>query len=113
MRDRLPAFIRSGPGQWTNFLNEAGNPALGVDLVPEFIEHARVAYPGIPFRTGSLDALDVSTGTATMCRRSRAPSGPDPFLESWPPLRSIKDSGVRWRCRLRGETRASASSGGV
>jgi hypothetical protein len=25
--------------------------------------HARVAYPGIPIRTGSLDALDVSTGT--------------------------------------------------
>ena len=52
-----------GPGQWTNFLSEAGIPALGVDLVPEFIEHARVAYPGIPFRTGSLDALDFSTGT--------------------------------------------------
>ncbi len=52
-----------GPGQWTNFLNEAGIPVLGVDLVPEFIEHARVAYPGIPFRTGSLNALDVSTGT--------------------------------------------------
>jgi SAM-dependent methyltransferase len=52
-----------GPGQWTNFLNEAGIPALGVDLVPEFIEHARVAYPGISFRTGSLDALDVITGT--------------------------------------------------
>jgi SAM-dependent methyltransferase len=34
-----------------------------VDLVPEFIEHARVAYPGIPFPTGSLDALDLSTGT--------------------------------------------------
>lgn len=52
-----------GPGHWTNFLTEAGLPALGVDLVPEFIEHARVAYPGIPFRTGSLDALDLSTGT--------------------------------------------------
>lgn len=52
-----------GPGQWTNFLNEAGIPALGVDLVPEFIEHARVTYPGIPFRTCSLNALDVSTGT--------------------------------------------------
>jgi SAM-dependent methyltransferase len=52
-----------GPGHWTNFLHEAGMPALGVDLVPEFIEHARAAYPGIPFRTGSLDALDVRTGT--------------------------------------------------
>ena len=32
-------------------------------MVPEFIEYARAAYPGIPFRTGSLNALDVSTGT--------------------------------------------------
>lgn len=52
-----------GPGQWTNLLNEVGIPAFGVDLVPEFIEHARAAYPGIPFRTGSLNALDISTGT--------------------------------------------------
>lgn len=52
-----------GPGQWTNFLTEAGVPAVGVDFVPEFIEHARTAYPGIPFRTCSLNALDVGTGT--------------------------------------------------
>lgn len=52
-----------GPGQWTNFLNEAGVPALGVDLVPEFIAHARDTYPGISFRTSSLDNLDVDTGT--------------------------------------------------
>lgn len=52
-----------GPGHWTNFLTQAGIPALGIDLVPEFIEHARDAYPGVPFRTGSLNALDLSTGT--------------------------------------------------
>jgi SAM-dependent methyltransferase len=52
-----------GPGHWTNFLSEAGVPAVGVDLVPEFIAYARGTYPGIPFRTGSLDALDVGTGT--------------------------------------------------
>jgi SAM-dependent methyltransferase len=52
-----------GPGHWTNFLSEAGVPAIGVDLVPEFIAHARGAYPGITFRTGSLDNLDVGTGT--------------------------------------------------
>jgi SAM-dependent methyltransferase len=52
-----------GPGHWTNFLSEAGVPAVGVDLVPEFIAHARGTYPGIPFRTGSLDAFDVGTGT--------------------------------------------------
>jgi SAM-dependent methyltransferase len=43
--------------------HKAGIPVLGVDLIPEFIEHARVAYPRITFRTGSLDALDVRTGT--------------------------------------------------
>ena len=52
-----------GPGQWTNFLSELGLPARGVDLVPEFIERARVAYPGIPFRVDSLSALDIETGT--------------------------------------------------
>jgi SAM-dependent methyltransferase len=52
-----------GPGQWTNFLNELGRPARGVDLVPEFIERARLAYPGIPFQVGSLNDLDVDTGT--------------------------------------------------
>ncbi|MGP4032492.1 class I SAM-dependent methyltransferase [Pseudarthrobacter sp. 1C304] len=53
-----------GPGQWSNFLNQSGIPVVGLDLVPEFIEHARGSYPGIPFWTGSLDALNVSTGTA-------------------------------------------------
>lgn len=52
-----------GPGQWTNFLSELGLPACGVDLVPEFIERARLAHPGIPFRVESLNALNVETGT--------------------------------------------------
>jgi hypothetical protein len=30
---------------------------------PSSLSKPRVAYPGIPFRTGSLDALDLSTGT--------------------------------------------------
>lgn len=52
-----------GPGQWTNFLNELGVSARGVDLVPEFIERAFVAYPGIPFRVGSLNDLEVDKGS--------------------------------------------------
>jgi SAM-dependent methyltransferase len=46
-----------GPGQWTDFLTRLGLDARGVDLVPEFIERARSAYPAVPFALGSLDDL--------------------------------------------------------
>jgi SAM-dependent methyltransferase len=52
-----------GPGHWTNFLNECGVAARGVDLVPEFIDRARDTYPRVQFNTGSLDALDAESGT--------------------------------------------------
>ncbi|MGJ9426685.1 class I SAM-dependent methyltransferase [Nesterenkonia halotolerans] len=52
-----------GPGHWTNFLVEQGVSASGVDQVPEFIGHARSAYPGVDFTLGSLDSLDLGTGS--------------------------------------------------
>lgn len=52
-----------GPGHWTHHLVERGLTASGVDLVPEFIGHARAKYPGIPFHVGRLDAIDASDGT--------------------------------------------------
>lgn len=52
-----------GPGQWTNFLTEIGRSARGVDLVPEFIERAGRAYPGIAFEVGDLNHLDCETGS--------------------------------------------------
>lgn len=52
-----------GPGQWTNFLTEHRIAASGVDLVPAFIEHARNAYPGVPFEVGDLNNLDVEPAT--------------------------------------------------
>ncbi len=52
-----------GPGHWTNFLTECGFAARGVDLVPEFIDRARITYPGIRFEVGSLDTLDAKSGT--------------------------------------------------
>ncbi|CAD6008736.1 class I SAM-dependent methyltransferase [Agreia sp. COWG] len=63
-----------GPGHWTNFVTErrlaqrrlahpdpahATSATRGIDLVPEFIEHARRSYPGIPFDVGSIDALNA------------------------------------------------------
>ena len=50
-----------GPGHFTKFLTDAGIPTTGVDLVPEFIAHARSAYPNIAFELGSLRALDAPT----------------------------------------------------
>lgn len=49
-----------GPGHWTNFLSQRGVDIRGVDLVPEFVEHARCTYPHLRFATGSLEALDAS-----------------------------------------------------
>lgn len=48
-----------GPGEWTGFLRAQGCAIEGVDLVPRFVEIARSRFPGIPFRLGELDDLDV------------------------------------------------------
>ena len=47
-----------GPGHWTHHLAARGIAAAGVDQVPEFVERARREYPDVPFRLGSIDALD-------------------------------------------------------
>ncbi len=54
-RARGPVLdLGCGPGYWTAYLHRLGGRATGVDLVPEFIDHARVAHPGAPFRLGSM-----------------------------------------------------------
>jgi SAM-dependent methyltransferase len=52
-----------GPGHWTNFLAEKGHHVRGVDAVPEFISHARNAYPDVGFTLGNLESLDVGAGS--------------------------------------------------
>jgi 2-polyprenyl-3-methyl-5-hydroxy-6-metoxy-1,4-benzoquinol methylase len=37
--------LRCGPGHWTDHLHRLGARATGIDLVPEFIEHAQAAHP--------------------------------------------------------------------
>lgn len=49
-----------GPGHLTGYLHSLGVDVRGIDLVPEFVRHARTAHPGAPFRMGSLTALDVA-----------------------------------------------------
>lgn len=47
-----------GPGHWTAFLGEQGHEAVGVDMVPSFIESARARFPAASFRVGSVRALE-------------------------------------------------------
>ena len=53
-----------GPGQWTAWLHALGADVVGLDMVPEFVAHARWAHPGPEFRLGSLTALDVPSAAA-------------------------------------------------
>ncbi|WKK72678.1 class I SAM-dependent methyltransferase [Rathayibacter oskolensis] len=49
-----------GPGHWTAFLRDAGLEVVGVDLVPEFLDHARARFPEVPFRLGTLRELGAA-----------------------------------------------------
>ncbi|GGQ71286.1 class I SAM-dependent methyltransferase [Couchioplanes azureus] len=49
-----------GPGHLTGYLRSLGVDASGIDLVPEFIDHARAAHPNVGYRLGSMESLDVA-----------------------------------------------------
>ncbi|WP_433309070.1 class I SAM-dependent methyltransferase [Micromonospora sp. CA-269861] len=49
-----------GPGHITGYLCELGVDAVGIDLVPEFIAHARAAHPSVEFHLGSMEHLDAA-----------------------------------------------------
>lgn len=51
-----------GPGHWTHHLAGRGLDVRGIDLVPAFVEHARQSYPDVPFRIGSIDAIEEADG---------------------------------------------------
>ncbi len=46
-----------GPGHWTAYLADRGHDIHGVDQVQAFIDHARLAYPGVAFEVGNFDRL--------------------------------------------------------
>jgi SAM-dependent methyltransferase len=49
-----------GPGHLTDYLRGLGTDATGVDVVPEFIAHARATHPTGSYRLGSMDDLAVA-----------------------------------------------------
>ncbi|MGP9503086.1 class I SAM-dependent methyltransferase [Specibacter sp. AOP5-B1-6] len=52
-----------GPGHWTDFLHKRGADISGIDLVPDFIESARLRFPDASFQVSSLRALDEADGS--------------------------------------------------
>ena len=52
-----------GPGHLTGYLTGLGLKAIGIDLVPAFIESARANWPGVEFAVGSMRTLDLSAGS--------------------------------------------------
>jgi ubiquinone/menaquinone biosynthesis C-methylase UbiE len=51
--------VGCGPGHLTAHLHSLNVDARGIDLVPEFIDHARASYPEGRFDLGSTDRLPV------------------------------------------------------
>ncbi|MDG4757344.1 class I SAM-dependent methyltransferase [Micromonospora sp. WMMD710] len=49
-----------GPGHITEHLRSLGVDASGIDMVPEFIAHARATHPGGRYHLGSIERLDVA-----------------------------------------------------
>ena len=49
-----------GPGHITGYLRALGVDATGIDMVPEFIDHARAAHPNGRYELGSLESLDTA-----------------------------------------------------
>lgn len=54
--------VGCGPGHWTAHLASLGHEVLGIDPVPEFVEIARRAHPGIDYRVGSFADLPHQRG---------------------------------------------------
>ena len=52
--------IGCGPGHITGYLRSLGVDATGIDMVPEFIAHARAAHPSGRYQLGSMENLDVA-----------------------------------------------------
>ena len=55
--------VGCGPGHLTAHLRSLGVDAIGIDLVPEFIEHARATHPEGRYELGSMDRLPVPDGS--------------------------------------------------
>lgn len=56
------ADLGCGPGHLTAMLNELGLNALGLDLSPGMIDHARRAHPALCFQQARMESLPIQDG---------------------------------------------------
>ena len=56
--------VGCGPGHLTEHLRVLDVDVAGIDVVPEFVNHARVAYPDAQYVLGSMHLLPVSEHSA-------------------------------------------------
>jgi SAM-dependent methyltransferase len=56
--------VGCGPGHLTAHLCSSGVDATGIDLVPEFIRHARATYPDGRYLLGSIGRLPIPDAAA-------------------------------------------------
>jgi predicted acetyltransferase len=54
--------VGCGPGHLTAHLRSLGVAATGIDPVPEFVAHARAAFPDGDYRLGTMDELTPADG---------------------------------------------------
>lgn len=52
--------IGCGPGHLTDYLRSLGVDSIGIDLVPKFIEHARVTFPDGRYALGSMHQIPMA-----------------------------------------------------
>lgn len=57
--------VGCGPGHLTAHLRSLAVDAIGIDMVPEFLAHARATHPTGDYRLGSLCALDAADRSVT------------------------------------------------
>jgi ubiquinone/menaquinone biosynthesis C-methylase UbiE len=55
--------VGCGPGHLTDHLRKLDVEVTGIDLVPEFIDHARLTFPDGRFEVGSMQQLPVVDGS--------------------------------------------------
>lgn len=54
--------VGCGPGHWTAFLTGLGADAVGIDLVPAFVQDAKARFPDTLFRVESFTDLGAHDG---------------------------------------------------
>lgn len=57
------ADVGCGPGHLTAMLHELGLDAVGLDLSPAMVDHARRAHPALRFDEARMEALPVEDGS--------------------------------------------------